>query len=57
MSALFVLLQGMSQQPPPVMFTHSKDALKMIRSGMVLAAFYADVEKLAAQDRDGGRAA
>ncbi len=49
MSELFVLLQSMSRQPPPVMFTHSKDALKMIRSGMVLAAFYGDVEKLAAQ--------
>jgi len=49
MSELFVLLQSMSRQPPPVMFTHSKDALKMIRSGMVLAAFYADVEKLATQ--------
>lgn len=49
MSELFVLLQGMSRQPPPVMFTHSKDALNMIRSGMVLAAFYEDVEKLATQ--------
>jgi septal ring factor EnvC (AmiA/AmiB activator) len=47
MSALFVLMQSMSRQPPPVMITHSKDALRMIRSGMVLAAFYADVEKLA----------
>ena len=52
MSALFVLLQGMSKRPPPVMFTHSKDALKMIRSGMVLAAFYQDVEKLAKQISD-----
>jgi septal ring factor EnvC (AmiA/AmiB activator) len=47
MSALFVLLQGMSRQPPPVLFTHAKDALRMIRSGMVLAAFYEDVEKRA----------
>jgi murein hydrolase activator len=47
MSALFVLLQGMSRQPPPVLFTHSKDALRMIRSGMVLASFYDDVEKRA----------
>jgi septal ring factor EnvC (AmiA/AmiB activator) len=47
MSALFVLMQSMSRQPPPVMITHSKDALRMVRSGMVLAAFYADVEKLA----------
>ena len=52
MSALFVLLQGMSKQPPPVLFTHSKDALRMIRSGMVLAAFYQDVEKLAKQISD-----
>lgn len=52
MSALFVLLQGMSKRPPPVMFTHSKDALKMIRAGMVLAAFYEDVEKLAKQISD-----
>lgn len=49
MSELFMLLQGMSRQPPPVLFTHSKDALNMIRSGMVLAAFYEDVEKLAGQ--------
>jgi murein hydrolase activator len=49
MSALFVLMQGMSRQPPPVMITHSQDALKMIRSGMVLAAFYGDVEKLATE--------
>ncbi len=47
MSALFMLLQGMSTQPPPVLFTHSSDALKMIRSGMVLASFYEDVEKRA----------
>ena len=49
MSELFVLLQKMRRQPPPVMITHSKDALKMIRTGMVLAAFYADVERLAAE--------
>lgn len=49
MSALFSLMQGMSRQPPPVIITHSRDALKMIRSGMVLATFYGDIEKLAAQ--------
>jgi murein hydrolase activator len=49
MSALFVLMQGMSRQPPPVMITHSRDALRMIRSGMVLATFYGDIEKLARQ--------
>jgi septal ring factor EnvC (AmiA/AmiB activator) len=49
MSALLILMQSMTRQPPPALFTHSKDALNMIRSGMVLAAFYADVEKLAAQ--------
>jgi septal ring factor EnvC (AmiA/AmiB activator) len=49
MSALFVLMQSMGRQPPPIMITHSKDALKMIRTGMVLAAFYADVEKLASE--------
>lgn len=49
MSALFVLMQGMSRQPPPMMITHSHDALNMIRSGMVLATFYGDIEKLAAQ--------
>jgi len=49
MSALFVLMQSMSRQPPPVMITHSKDALRMIRTGMVLAAFYSDVEKLAGE--------
>jgi murein hydrolase activator len=52
MSALFVLLQGMSRQPPPVLFTHAKDALRMIRSGMVLAAFYGDVEKRAKEISD-----
>ena len=50
MSALFALMQGMSRQPPPVMITHSRDALNMIRSGMVLATFYEDVEKLATRD-------
>ncbi len=49
MSALFALMQGMSRQPPPVMITHSRDALNMIRSGMVLATFYEDVEKLATE--------
>jgi septal ring factor EnvC (AmiA/AmiB activator) len=49
MSALFVLMQGMSRQPPPLMITHSRDALKMIRSGMVVATFYGDIEKLATQ--------
>lgn len=49
MSALFVLMQGMSRQPPPLMITHSQDALKMIRSGMVLATFYGDIERLATQ--------
>jgi septal ring factor EnvC (AmiA/AmiB activator) len=49
MSALLILLQGMSRQPPPIMITHSRDALNMIRSGMVLATFYEDVEKLARQ--------
>jgi murein hydrolase activator len=49
MSALFVLMQSMGRQPPPVMITHSKDALRMIRTGMVLAGFYGDVEKLAKQ--------
>ncbi len=47
MSALFVLLQGIARQPPPVLFTHARDALRMIRSGMVLASFYEDVEKRA----------
>jgi len=49
MSALLALMQGMGRQPPPLLITHTRDALNMIRSGMVLAAFYQDVEKLAAQ--------
>ncbi len=49
MSELFALMQRMSRNPPPVMITRSGDAFKMIRSGMVLANFYTDVEKLAAQ--------
>ncbi|MBT3070480.1 peptidoglycan DD-metalloendopeptidase family protein [Rhodomicrobium sp. Az07] len=49
LSALFALMQGLSRQPPPLLITHTRDALKMIRSGMVLATFYADVEKLATQ--------
>ncbi len=52
MSALIELMQGMSRQPPPMLITHSRDALKMIRSGMVLAAFYGDVEKVASQLSD-----
>ncbi len=49
MSALLVLMQGMSREPPPLLITHTSDALKMIRSGMVLSTFYSDIEKLAAQ--------
>ena len=49
MSTLFALMQGMSREPPPLLITHSRDALKMIRSGMVLATFYGDIEKLATQ--------
>jgi septal ring factor EnvC (AmiA/AmiB activator) len=49
MSELFILMQGMSRQPPPVIITHSRDALAMIRSGMILATFYGDIERLASQ--------
>jgi murein hydrolase activator len=49
MSTLLALMQGMTREPPPVLITHTRDALKMIRSGMVLATFYSDIEKLAAQ--------
>ena len=52
MSTLFVLMQGMSREPPPLLITHTRDALKMIRSGMILANFYGDIEKLAAQLSD-----
>jgi len=52
MSTLFALMQGMSREPPPLLITHTRDALKMIRSGMVLATFYGDIEKLAAQLAD-----
>jgi murein hydrolase activator len=49
MSTLLVLMQGMTREPPPVLITHTRDALKMIRTGMVLATFYSDIEKLAVQ--------
>ena len=49
MSTLFALMQAMGREPPPLLITHTSDALKMIRSGMVLATFYGDIEKLAAQ--------
>ena len=49
MTTLFALMQSMGRQPPPLLITHTSDALKMIRSGMVLATFYGDIEKLAAQ--------
>ncbi len=49
MSTIFALMQGMSREPPPLLITHARDALKMIRSGMVLATFYGDIEKLTAQ--------
>ncbi len=49
MSTLFMLMQGMSREPPPLLITHTRDALKMIRTGMVLATFYGDIEKLASQ--------
>jgi septal ring factor EnvC (AmiA/AmiB activator) len=49
MSALFAVMQGMSRQPPPALVTHSKDALAMIRGGMVMANFYGSIEKIASQ--------
>ncbi len=49
MSTLLVLMQSMSREPPPLLITHTRDALKMIRSGMVLSTFYSDIEKLAVQ--------
>jgi murein hydrolase activator len=52
MSTLFALMQGMSREPPPLLITHTRDALKMIRSGMVLATFYGDIERLATQLAD-----
>ena len=52
MSTLFALMQGMSREPPPLLITHTRDALKMIRSGMVLATFYGDIEKLASRLAD-----
>ena len=52
MSTLFALMQAMSREPPPLLITHTRDALKMIRSGMVLATFYGDIEKLAASLAD-----
>ena len=52
MSTLFALMQGMSREPPPLLITHTRDALKMIRSGMVLATFYGDIEKLATRLAD-----
>ena len=52
MSELFALMQGMSREPPPLLITHTNDALKMIRSGMVLATFYGDIEKLATKLSD-----
>jgi septal ring factor EnvC (AmiA/AmiB activator) len=51
MEALFSLMQGMSRQPPPMIITHSRDALNMIRSGMILATFYSDIENVALQVR------
>jgi septal ring factor EnvC (AmiA/AmiB activator) len=49
MFAVLAVMQGMSREPPPILITHTRDALKMIRSGMILATFYGDIEKLATQ--------
>ncbi len=49
MFAVLAVMQGMSREPPPLLITHTRDALKMVRSGMVLATFYGDIEKLATQ--------
>lgn len=34
------VMQGMSREPPPVMVTKRSDALKMVRSAMVLSSFF-----------------
>ena len=37
---LLAAMQRMGRQPPPVMATHREDALKMVRSAMLLASVY-----------------
>ena len=37
---LLAVMQRMSREPPPVMVTQREDALKMVRSGMLLNSFF-----------------
>lgn len=39
-SNLLIVMQRMGRQPPPVMTTHRDDALKMVRSAMLLASVF-----------------
>ena len=49
LSALLATLQRMGRNPPPVMITHRKDALAMVRSAMLLAPAIPEVQAQAAE--------
>lgn len=55
-SRLLAVMQRMGRQPPPVMATHRDDALKMVRSAMLLASVFpplkSQAEKLTAELTD-----
>ncbi len=44
-AALLAVMQRMGRQPPPVMATHRDDALKMVRSAMLLSAVIPKLSK------------
>jgi len=47
-STLLAALQRMGRNPPPVMITRREDALKMVRSAMLLASAYPELREQAA---------
>lgn len=49
---MLAVMQRMGRQPPPVMVTRRQDALKMVRSAMLLASFFPEV-KLQAEKLSG----
>ncbi len=55
-SKLLAAMQRMGRQPPPVMTTHRQDALKMVRSAMLLAnvfpQIHAQVDRLSGELTD-----
>ncbi|MEM7620966.1 MAG: peptidoglycan DD-metalloendopeptidase family protein [Pseudomonadota bacterium] len=47
MAAMLAIMQRMGRQPPPIMTTHRDDALKMVRSAMLLSSVFPQLKSKA----------